>query len=105
MLKLRTLREEKNINQQKLAMELNITQAAISKYELGLSEPDVSMLKNMAEYFNVSVDYLIGFSETPIRCTRSDIPQEELNIIRDYRRMNDIQREKLKAYIQGLLQE
>lgn len=69
MIRLRELREEKHINQQKLAIALNVTQAAISKYELGLSEPDISMLKNIADYFHVSVDYLIGFSDSPISCT------------------------------------
>ena len=77
MIRLRELREEKHINQQKLAIALNVTQAAISKYELGLSEPDISMLKNIADYFHVSVDYLIGFSDdSHIICTRSDIPED-----------------------------
>lgn len=105
MIRLRELREEKHINQQKLAIALNVTQAAISKYELGLSEPDISMLKNIADYFHVSVDYLIGFSDSPIRCTRSDIPEDELKLINNYRRLTSIQKEKLKAYMQGLMQE
>ncbi len=105
MIRLRELREAKHINQQKLAVELSITQAAVSKYELGLSEPDITMLKNIANYFNVSVDYLIGFSDLPIQCTKSDIPTEELNLIKDYRRLNTIQKEKAQAYLQGLLQE
>ena len=105
MIRLRELREEKHINQQKLAIALNVTQAAISKYELGLSEPDISMLKNIADYFHVSVDYLIGFSDSPISRTRSDIPEDELKLINNYRRLTSIQKEKLKAYMQGLMQE
>lgn len=105
MLRLRELRESKHINQQKLAIDLNLTQAAISKYEHGLSEPDISMLKNIAEYFHVSVDYLIGFSNSPIQCTKSDIPDEELKLLNNYRRLTNLQKEKLRAYIQGLLQE
>ncbi|MFQ7291865.1 MAG: helix-turn-helix domain-containing protein [Monoglobales bacterium] len=105
MIRLRELREEKHINQQKLAIALNVTQAAISKYELGLSEPDISMLKNIADYFHVSVDYLIGFSDSPISCKRSDIPEDELKLINNYRRLTSIQKEKLKAYMQGLMQE
>ena len=105
MLRLRELREAKHMNQQKLAMELNVTQAAISKYELGLSEPDISMLKNIADYFHVSVDYLIGFSDSPIRVSKSDLPTDEAHILSDYRRLNSIQKGKLQAYLQGLLQE
>ena len=44
MIRLKELRKERRINQQKLAMELNMTQANISRYELGLSEPDFSVL-------------------------------------------------------------
>lgn len=105
MLRLRELRESKHINQQKLAMALNITQAAVSKYEIGLSEPDISMLKNIANYFHVSVDYLIGFSDEPIYCSKSDLSSDELKLINDYRRLNDFQKSNLKAYLQGLLQE
>lgn len=52
MIRLKQLREAKHINQQKLAMELNVTQAAISKYEKGLSEPDIEMLKKIASFFS-----------------------------------------------------
>lgn len=104
MLKLRKLREEKRLNQQKLAMELNITQAAISKYELGLSEPDIEMLKNIASFFNVSVDYLIDYSDDIC----NNLPEttfKEQKLINNFRRLNNIQKEKVIAYIQGMLQE
>lgn len=104
MIRLRELREAKHINQQKLAMELNVTQAAISKYELGLSAPDIDMLKNMASYFRVSVDYLIGFSDNPIQCTKSDLSADESEIINMYRHMTDIQKASAQGYMRGLLQ-
>ncbi len=105
MKRLRELREARHINQQKLAIELNITQAAVSKYELGLSEPDINMLKNIANFFHVSIDYLTGFSDTPIICLKSDLPEEELGIINKYRRLNNTQKAMVQAYMQGLLQE
>lgn len=105
MQRLRELREARHMNQQKLAMELNITQAAISKYELGLSEPDIKMLKNIATFFNVSIDYLVGFSDVSVICSNSDITEDELNIIGKFRRLTDIQKELVQTYIRGLLQE
>ena len=104
MERLRELREEKHLNQQKLAMELNITQAAISKYEIGTSEPDINMLKNIASFFNVSVDYLIGFSESRISCNKSDLSQDELTLLSNYRNLKGLQKEKLLSYLNGLLQ-
>ena len=63
-MRLKNLREERKISQQKLAIELNVSQASISKYEKGLAEPDIPMLCTIAEFFHVSVDYLIGRTST-----------------------------------------
>lgn len=103
--RLRELRDAKDISQQKLALDLNVTQAAISKYELGLSEPDIAMLKNFAAYFHVSVDYLIGLSDIPVYLDKIDMPLDEINLLSQYRRLNALQKEKTYAYMQGLLQE
>ena len=56
---LKKLRKLKNLNQQKVAMDLNITQEALSYYENGKREPNLQMLANMSKYFNVSIHYLI----------------------------------------------
>lgn len=102
MIRLKELRKSKKINQQKLALKLNITQAAVSKYELGLSEPDIDTLIKIAEIFQVSVDYLIGFSDNPVQYSNSDISPEESILINNYRKLNDIQKAKAEAYILGL---
>ena len=48
------------VSQQKVAENLGVSQRAYSNYENGTREPDQAMLLKMAEYFNVSVDYLLG---------------------------------------------
>ena len=103
MLRLRELREKKHINQQKLAMELNITQAAISKYELGLSEPDITMLKSIANYFGVSVDYLICNSDKTANYAKAELSDEEILLINNFKNLDSLQKEKLFSYIDGLL--
>lgn len=105
LLRLRELRKSRNINQQKLAMELNTTQAAISKYELGLTEPDIAMLMKLAGYFNVSVDYLIGFSDNPFNFAPDDMNEDEIDVVKNFHRLNKNQKSLARAYIQGLLQE
>ena len=60
MLVLKKLREEKAISQQKLADIIKVSRSTIAMWETGASEPDNSMLKKIADYFNVSVDYLLG---------------------------------------------
>ena len=57
---IKLLRKEHKISQAALAKELNITQQAVQKWEKGKSDPDIDMLKKIAQYFNVTVDDLLG---------------------------------------------
>lgn len=62
MKNLKKLRLERGLSQQKLADILHITQQSIYKYENGLAEPNIELLKNIADYFGTSVDYLVEHS-------------------------------------------
>ena len=61
---LKKLRESKNITQVKLSTDLGVSQELISRYELGSSFPQPNMLIKLSEYFNCSVDYLLGITDT-----------------------------------------
>lgn len=58
-MRLKELRKEKGISQIKLAMDLSVNQNTISRYETGEREAGYDMLIKIADYFNVSVDYLL----------------------------------------------
>ena len=60
---IRRLRREKGMTQEQLAEVLNVTNAAVSKWERGDSLPDITMLFPIAEFFGVSVDNLMGYDE------------------------------------------
>lgn len=60
---LKIIRKQKNLNQLKVAMDLNISREALSHYENGKREPSLAMLRKLSEYFNVSIDYLINGEE------------------------------------------
>ena len=60
---LKKIREEKNLNQQKVALDLNISREALSYYENGKREPSFELLKLMSKYFGVSIHYLITGGE------------------------------------------
>ena len=64
-MRLKELRKKKGISQLRLATDLNTTQNTISRYETGEREPGIGELIKIADYFNVSVDYLIGRTENP----------------------------------------
>lgn len=60
---LKKVRKERNLNQLKVAMDLNISREALSHYENGKREPSLDMLNKLSKYFNVSIDYLINGKE------------------------------------------
>ena len=55
------LRKQKNITQEELAQVLNVTNQAVSKWESGSNCPDINLLPEIAKYFNVSIDELLGY--------------------------------------------
>lgn len=61
--RIRQLRENRGLIQEILASELGITQQMLSKYERDVLCIKVDVLKRIAEYFNVTTDYLLGVSE------------------------------------------
>lgn len=63
--RLRQLRESKNYTQLKVAMDLNISQNSVSRYESGAREAGYEMLIRFADYYNVSVDYILGRTDCP----------------------------------------
>ena len=60
---LKNIRKQRNLNQLKVALDLNISREALSHYENGKRSPDIQMLKRLSEYFNVSIDFLINGKE------------------------------------------
>lgn len=64
-MRLRELRKSRHITQLQLAMELNLTQNTISRYENGEREPGITELIRFADYFHVSVDYLLERTNNP----------------------------------------
>ena len=64
-IRLKELRKKRKISQIKLQMDTGIEQALISKYENGKRVPPTETLIVLAEYFNVSIEYLVGRTDNP----------------------------------------
>lgn len=64
-MRLKEIRKAKGISQLKLAMDLNTSQNTISRYETGEREPGINELIKIADYFNVSIDYLLERTNNP----------------------------------------
>lgn len=64
-MRLRELRRKKGISQLRLSIELNLNQNSVSRYETGEREADYATLIAIADYFNVSIDYLLERTDNP----------------------------------------
>lgn len=89
---LRSVRAEKKITQQQVANFLKINRVTYAQYELGTRDPDTTMLKKLADYFEVSTDYLLG-REEGIK-NSNDISQEDIDLLE---KMKNLPPEKRKA--------
>lgn len=88
---LRKLREQYGISQQKLAEYFHLSQQSIYKYENGLSEPDFQTLRELADFFNTSVDYLVDYTDDPTLSSalvHIEFMPAELNHLKMYRRVS-----------------
>ncbi len=102
---LRKLRTEKGISQQQLADAVWVTQQSINKYENHNIEPDIQTLIKLAEYFETSVDYLIGHTEInhiiePVKFF--DLNSEEEILLDNYRKLSSNQRKAVSCLIESI---
>lgn len=100
---LRKLREEKHLSQQKLADKFSLTQQSIYKYEHELAEPDIQTLISLADFFNTSVDYLIGHNDD--RCIIDEkISKDEAQLLSLYRQLPASLKRRINELIQEIIE-
>ena len=64
-MRLKELRKKRKMSQITLSLELNLNQNSISRYETGEREADYQTLIKIADYFDVSIDYLLERTDNP----------------------------------------
>ncbi|WP_123041939.1 helix-turn-helix domain-containing protein [Cohnella candidum] len=69
------LRDQRGLTQEELASSLGISRAALSHYEKNRREPDTETLSKVADLFSVSIDYLVGRTESPNGKVDADVRQ------------------------------
>lgn len=102
MLRLKELREQQRLSQRAVALKFNLSQSTISAYEIGDRTPDLETLIAIASFFNVSLDYFVGLSNLRQNLQSSDLSPDELEHLHAYNQLSHSDREKVKAYIDGL---
>lgn len=66
------LRESKNLSKKELAAALNVSREAVQKWESGLRKPPIEMAISIADFFNVSLDYLFDHKTTGVMISKED---------------------------------
>ena len=94
--RLKGLRLSVGVSQADLAEKLGLNGAAISKYETGRSTPDIYTLHKIASYFCVSVDYLLGITDSHTPIELSD------PLIQKIASLPNNVKERLIGYLDGL---
>ena len=90
--RLRSLREKKRITQKELAKLFKIAESTVSMYERGEREPNFEIVNKLANFFGVSIDYLLGRTDDPTPPQKSKpyyalTEKDERDIARDLERM------------------
>ena len=73
---IKRLRQQKDMTQEQLAQLLCVSSAAVSKWEVGNTYPDISMLFPLAQIFSVSIDELMGYDKESAKAAIDTILQE-----------------------------
>lgn len=101
--RLKELRNEKGVSQLKLAEHIKISQQAIAKWETEKSTPDPYTLCQLADFFNVTVDYLLGRTPSMVHETITNYGQKNKELLDLYYQLNNDGKNKMIEYAQDLV--
>ena len=107
MKNLKFLRDEKEVSQQKVADAIGSNQQSIHRYENGDYEPDIQTLTLLADYFETSIDYLVG--RTEVRKKKEPVEQyalnhEEATLVDTFRGLSPKYRKCFSAMLDALVE-
>ena len=100
MKNLKKIAKAKNKSLTSLAVELGVSQEAISQYISGKIKPKLSIIIKMAKIFDVSVDYLLDLSDN---VSNSNLNEDEFALIENYRKLDNENKLKAEAYLQAMV--
>jgi transcriptional regulator with XRE-family HTH domain len=100
--RLRRLREEQGLTQSELGRRFGLSKQAISTYETGGSSPDKETLSRMADFFNVSVDYLLGRTDVQQPIAGAVHEEEAQYWLRATGGLTEEQKRRLEEFIEFL---
>ncbi len=109
-MRIKELRSERNLSQAEVAAAIGTTQRNIGRWETGQNEPTMSFLADLANFFQCSIDYLVGRSDDFGSVTISPVGAEQLTneeraLLEDFRQLDAKGRMHVTAYCTVRLEE
>lgn len=110
--RIKTLRSRYDLTQEDFGEMFNIVKSTVSMYENNKSIPDDETKKRIAEHFNVTLDWLMGYSD--ISCPKKETNNDEIikiienldpyiiSLLKDLEKMNEKENETLIIFLEGL---
>ena len=108
LINLKSLRKEYGISQQRLADAVFVTQTSINKYENHNTEPELEILKRLADYFDTTIDYRVGYSDQRYkvdRMTQERLTPREARLLADLRALTEEKRQCVEQVIRLFSEE
>ena len=99
---LKKIVKEQNKSLTSLAVELEVSQEAISQYISGKIHPKLSTVIKMAKILNTSADYLLGLTDNPTP-NNIKLNEKENHLIDSYRKLSNIEKVQIDSYIQAIV--
>jgi transcriptional regulator with XRE-family HTH domain len=110
-MRLKALREERNLTQNEVATAISTNQRNIGRWEKGENEPSASFIVSLADFFEVSTDYLLGreddFGNVIVAGSspRDEMTADERTLLADFRTLPDGERAQALAYVEYLAEK
>lgn len=101
---IKELRKEKNITQNQLATAIGVSRSSVAMWETNNTQPDFDLIKKLADYFGVSIDYILGYEIKPTEQKENlELTSQEKVVIEKLKKLSNNNLQKVLGYIDGLL--
>lgn len=102
---LKSLRSAQGLSQRALAEFVQVSQQSINQYENRNTEPDIAVLTRIADYFGVSIDYLVGHDPASGDHIPAHLTDDELRLVLNYRQLSNDQQRSTSLLVQQMTKD
>lgn len=103
--RIKGLREDKDLNQSEVAEIIGTSQSYYAQYENGKRQIPIDRVVMLAKFYGVSIDYIAGLTKDKRGLTRSELADEETELIKKYRSLSERQKGRIDQVFKEIEQE